>query len=33
VQVNRVSGQQSVMVESRDKANPGVVIHRSFVAK
>ena len=33
VQVNRVSGANAVLVESRDAANPGVVIHKTFVAK
>jgi hypothetical protein len=33
VQVNRLQGRQAVLVESRDKANPGMVIHRSYIAK
>ncbi len=33
VQVNRVQGRQAVLVESRDRANPASVIHRSFIAK
>jgi hypothetical protein len=33
VQVNRVQGKQAVLVESRDKANPGMVIHRSYIAR
>ncbi len=33
VRVNRTAGKNGVMVESRDRANPGVVIHRTFIAK
>jgi hypothetical protein len=33
VQVNRVMGTNGVLVESRDRANPGVIIHRTFIAK
>ncbi len=33
VQVNRVQGRQAVLVESRDRANPAMVIHRSYIAK
>lgn len=33
VNVNRTAGKNGVMVESRDRANPGVVIHRTFIAK
>lgn len=33
VMVNRTAGKNGVMVESRDRANPGVVIHRTFIAK
>ncbi|OWK36362.1 hypothetical protein FRUB_08925 [Fimbriiglobus ruber] len=33
VSVNRVQGKGGVMVESRDRNNPSVVIHRSFIAK
>jgi hypothetical protein len=33
VQVNRVQGRQAVLVESRDRANPASVIHRSYIAK
>jgi hypothetical protein len=33
VQVNRVQGKQGVLVESRDRANPATVIHRSYIAK
>jgi hypothetical protein len=33
VQVNRVIGSNGVLVESRDRANPGVIIHRTFIAK
>ena len=32
-QVNRVDGRNATLVECRDQRNPGVVIHRSFVAK
>lgn len=32
-QVNRVTGQNATLVECRDQKNPGVVIHRSFVAR
>ncbi len=32
-QVNRVDGRNAMLVECRDQRNPGVVIHRSFVAK
>lgn len=33
VNVNHTAGQNGAMVESRDRANPGVVIHRTFIAK
>ena len=33
VNVTRTAGKNGVMVESRDRANPGVVIHRTFIAK
>lgn len=33
VNVNRTAGKNGVMVESRDRANPGVVIHRTFIAR
>jgi hypothetical protein len=32
-QVNRLDGRNATLVECRDQRNPGVVIHRSFVAK
>lgn len=32
-QINRVDGRNATLVECRDQRNPGVVIHRSFVAK
>jgi hypothetical protein len=33
VQVNRMQGRQAVLVESRDRANPAVVVHKSYIAK
>lgn len=33
VNVNRTAGRNGVLVESRDRANPGVVIHRTFIAR
>ena len=33
VQINRMQGRQAVLVECRDRANPGMLIHRSYIAK
>ena len=33
VQVSRMQGRQAVLVESRDRANPATVVHRSYIAK
>ncbi|HET6575874.1 MAG TPA: DUF6569 family protein [Fimbriiglobus sp.] len=33
VQVNRLQGTRAVLVESRGRANPAMVVHRSYIAK